>query len=132
VEEAAPVDGDEQDLAEPDARLFPVAGTGDAEFAFSVRRGDGLTLIVNDIIAHVAHPQGLGAQLMARLMGFGVRKPAIPRVVRRMLVRDKAALAGEFRSWAADGNLRRIVPSHGEIIEDPAPVLKGLADSLAA
>jgi hypothetical protein len=131
VGEALHVDGDEQALIEPGARLLPVPGTAGAEFAFEVRRGDGLTLIVNDVIAHVAHPQGLGAQLMARLMGFGVTKPAVPRVARRMLVRDPAALAGQFRAWSADGTLQRIVPSHGDIIEDPASVLTDLADRLA-
>jgi hypothetical protein len=130
VGKAVPVDGDEQALRDTDAGLLPVPGTGEAEFAFEVRRGDGLTLIVNDLIAHVAHPDGLGAQLMARLMGFGVKKPAVPRIARRMLVRDAAALAGQFRAWSADGSLRRIIPSHGDIIEDPVAVLTELADRL--
>ena len=130
VAEAAPVDGDEHALQDTHARLRPVAGTGEAELAFEVRRGDGLTLIVNDIIAHVTHPPGVGAQLVARLMGFGVNKPAVPRIVKRMLVRDAAALASQFRAWSRDGSLRRIVPSHGDIIEDPALVLADLADRL--
>ena len=125
-----PVDGDEQALQDPGARLRPVPGTGDAEFAFEVRRGDGLTLIVNDLIAHVAHPQGIGARLMARLMGFGATKPAVPRVAKRMLVRDAAALADQFRAWSADTSLRRIIPSHGDIIEDPATALRDLAARL--
>ena len=128
--EAVPVDGDEHDLGDPGARLLPAPGTGKAEFALEVRRGDGLTLIVNDIIAHIAHPEGVGAHLMARLMGFGVKQPAVPRVAKRMLVRDAAALADQFRAWAADGSLRRIIPSHGDIIEDPAPVLADLAERL--
>jgi hypothetical protein len=130
VNEAVAVEGDEQDLRDPDARLRLVPGTGESEFAFEVRRGDGLTLIVNDVIAHVAHPEGLGAKLMARLMGFGVTRPAVPRIVRRVLVRDAGVLAAQFRAWAADGTLRRIIPSHGDIIDDPRPVLRDLADRL--
>lgn len=130
VGKAVPVDGGEQDLGDPGARLIPVPGTGEAEFAFEVRRSDGLTLLVNDIIAHVAHPDGVGAQLMARLMGFGVKQPAVPRIAKRILVRDAAALAACFREWAADPSLRRIIPSHGDVIEAPAPVLAELADRL--
>ena len=130
IGEAVPVDGDEHDLDDPGARLLPVPGTGEAEFAFEVRRGDGLTLIVNDVIAHVAHPEGFGAKLMARLLGFGVAKPAVPPIAKRVLVRDAASLAARFRDWSADPSLRRIIPSHGDIIDNPAPVLTDLADRL--
>ena len=82
------------------------------------------------MIAHVAHPDGLGAWLMARLMGFGVKAPATPRIVKRALVRDQRALARQFRNWAADPRLRRIIPSHGEIVAHPAPALEAMAAKL--
>ena len=53
----------------------------------------------------------------------------MPRDVRGLLIADKAALAAQFRAWA-DAGLRRIIPSHGTVIDDPAPVLRRLAAEL--
>jgi hypothetical protein len=87
----------------------------------------GLTLIVNDVIAHVTHPPGLMANIMTRVMRFGLRKPQTPRVVERMLVKDPKALSSQFAEWSSEENLRRIIPSHGEIISDPKEALASLA-----
>ena len=125
VEEAVPVDAGLEALQDPDVRLEAVPGTGDAEAAMRIRRGPRTTLVLNDILANVRHPHGLGAQLMARLFGFGVKRPRTPRPVRRMLVQDARALARGFRAWAAEPGLARIVVSHGEVIEE------GCADVLA-
>ena len=83
------------------------------------------------MIANVRHPRGLGAKVMARLFGFGVRHPQVPRVVERAMVRDKTVLARQLRRWSKIPELVRIVPSHGEIIDNPAPVLERLADDLS-
>ena len=53
---------------------------------------------------------------MARLLGFGVKRPRTSRPVRLMFVKDAAALAMQFHAWAAIPQLRRIVVSHGDII----------------
>ena len=81
---------------------------------------------------NVAHPHGIGAQLMGRLFGFGVSRPQLPWVVKRKAVDDPAALAAQFRAWAADAGLSRIIVSHGEVIaEDAAGILRDVADRLA-
>jgi hypothetical protein len=130
VSEAVKVDLVTDRFDDPDASLFAVAGTGDREFAMLVRRPGGTSLIVNDIIAHVAYPQGIGAWLMARLFGFGARRPAVPRPIRAKLVSDPSPLAMQFEEWAAIPGLRRIIPSHGEIIDDqPAAELRRLAQA---
>jgi hypothetical protein len=96
-----------------------------------VRRPSGLTIVANDLIANVAHPHGIGAHIMARLFGFGVSEPQIPHPVRRAIVDDKLALAAQFAAWAADPALRRIIVSHGDVIEDNArEVLNALAEAL--
>jgi hypothetical protein len=130
VEEACSVDGNQQSLRDPQAELLVVAGTGDGELALRVSRSDGTILIVNDIIAHVAHPPGVMAGIMARLMGFGVRKPQIPRIVERSLVKNRNALARQLSEWAKDERLQRIIPSHGAIIASPREVLSKLAHYL--
>ena len=120
VAEAAPVDASDDIIGDPAIAFQLVAGTKLDEFALTVKRGEGTTLILNDILSNVRHPKGLGAQIMARLLGFGVKRPRTSRLVRRMFVSDPASLAKQFRAWAAIADLRRIIVSHGEII-DHAP-----------
>jgi hypothetical protein len=122
------VDGDGVDDSR--IKIAAVGGTENSELAMLVSRADGTTLVVNDIIAHVAHPDGVGAQVMTRLMGFGIHHPQVPSVVKHYLVKDKAAVAAQFRRWAALPDVRRIVPSHGDVIEQPKPALELLAESL--
>ena len=131
VEEAVPVDATHDILDDSETRLVIVPGAGGHEAALEVRRASGLTVVANDLIANVAHPHGIGAQIMARLMGFGVSEPQVPRLVRHMIVDDKPALASQFAAWAADPALRRVIVSHGEVIENDArEVLTALADAL--
>lgn len=131
VSEAVRVDQVTDRLDDRDVGLAVVAGTGEREFAMQVRRPGGTSLIVNDIIAHVANPQGFGAWTMARLFGFGVKRPAVPRPIRAKLVSDSEELAGQLDRWAAITGLRRIIPSHGEIIDNqPSAELTRLARAL--
>ena len=129
VEDVVPVDATGDVFDDASVKLLPIAGVGDSEVGLSIERTGGRTLVTNDVIAHVVHPDGLGAQVMARLMGFGVHGPQIPRVAMHW-IEDKAALAAQFREWAADARLRRIVVSHGDVVEQPRDALLGLADTL--
>jgi len=131
VEEVLPVDAVTDILDDPDVRLETVAGVGEREAALLVRRDGQLTLVVNDILANVRHPHGLGAHVMARLLGFGVTRPRMPRIGKRMFVKDTAALASEFRRWAREPELARIIASHGDIIDAaPAAALERAAQDL--
>lgn len=130
VQEVVPVDATRDVFGDPDVRFLTVGGTREREAALMVTRSGDKTLITNDVIAHVAHPEGLGAKVMARMMGFGVNQPQVPSIVRRVIVDDKRALAAQFREWAHDEHLRRIIVSHGEIIDQPRAVLAALAETL--
>lgn len=132
VEEVVPVDATGDVLADPAVSFTVPPGLDGHEAALLVRRPSGVTLIVNDLIGHVLHPHGLGAHVMARLFGFGVSGPAIPRPVKSKAIKDPAALAAQFRAWAAESELKRIIVSHGEPIEtDPKAVLLSLAETLS-
>jgi hypothetical protein len=112
-------------------RLETVPGVGDREAALIVRRDGGATLVLNDILANVRHPHGLGAHVMARLFGFGTGRPKVPWLGRRMFVQDAGALAAAFRNWAEEPGLARIVVSHGDpIVDDPRAVLRRVATDL--
>ena len=130
VAEAVPVDATDDILGDKDVEFITVAGTGKAEAALVVRRGGGTTLIVNDIVANVRNPRGLGATVMARLFGFGAKHPQVPRVVRRALVKDRNVLARQLRRWATIPKLTRLIPSHGEIVDEPGMVLERIAGQL--
>ena len=130
VEEAVPVDATEDVLADPDVRFHLVAGMKESEAALTVRRADGTTLILNDVIGHVRHPHGIGARIMARLFGFGVHGPRIPRPIKRHIAHP-ATLARQLRGWAGIEDLRRIIVSHGEMItKNPAATLNRIAAEL--
>ena len=130
VSQAAPVDACEDVIHDPAVKFELVAGTKAGEFALVVMRDEGNTLILNDILANVRHPHGIGAHIMARLLGFGVKRPRTPRPVRRMWVDDPIAVARQFERWATLPGLRRIIVSHGDVI-DVAPsqaLLRAAAD----
>jgi len=133
VAEAAPVDATTNVLDDPKVEFQTVPGVDGKEAALLVRRPDGTTLVVNDIIANVRHPDGLGAQVMARLMGFGVKEPQMPWVGEKMFVKDHAAIAAALRAWAVEPGLARIVVSHGDVItERPRDVLERIAGDIAS
>jgi hypothetical protein len=130
VSDVVPVDATEDVLGDPDVSFLVVEGTVGTESALKVRRPGGTTLITNDIIGHVRRPHGIGAKIMARLFGYGVHGPAIPRTVKRF-IKDPKAMARQMREWAAIDGLKMIIVSHGEpITDDPAGTLRRLADGL--
>jgi len=111
------------------ADLITLAGCDKAELAMLVRSRNGATLLINDLIGNVAHPKGIGAKIMSRMMGFGP-KPRITVAAKKFFIKDKVALGDQLRDWSQIDGLKRIIPSHGDIIDRPAALLKRLADSL--
>jgi hypothetical protein len=128
VEEAVPVTATDADFGGV-GELVELAGVERKELAMLVRHQGSTTLITNDVIGNVGHPKGTGATIMSRLMGFGPT-PRITRAAKWFFLKDKAAVAAQFRDWAAIDGLKRIVPSHGDVIAYPKAVLLKLADTL--
>jgi hypothetical protein len=101
-----------------------------ADSALEVDGEDGLTIIVNDLIGDIHGESGLGGWLL-RVMGFAGDDPQVPGPVRLALGKRKSEVAHQFRRWAERGDVRRIIVSHGDTIEDdPAGVLRSLAAGL--
>jgi len=131
VGDVVPVDAITDILDDPQVRWEIVPGTGGHEGALVVRRAGGVTIVCNDVIGNVAHPHGIGAHIMGRLMGFGVSEPQVPRVIKHRVIDDPNALAGQFRAWANEPKLVRLIVSHGDVIEENArEVLLKLAGKL--
>lgn len=117
VSKATPVNATADIINHPQISIGLVSGTKADEFFLTVRRNDGVALILNDILSNVRHPKGVGANIMAHLFGFGVSRPRTSVPVRRMFVKDAEVVANQFRTWAALPDLRRVIVSHGEAIE---------------
>jgi hypothetical protein len=130
VAEIVPVDATSDIFEDAAVRFVVVPGTEGHEAALVISRPGGVTIVINDVIGNVAHPHGIGAHILARLTGFGVSKPRVPQPVKLRLIKDKLALAAQFRAWAGDEGLRRIIVSHGDPIENPRDVLHALAGKL--
>jgi hypothetical protein len=65
-------------------------------------------------------------------MKFAGDEPHIPAPVKAKIVDSKVELREQLLAWGALPQLRRIIVSHGDIIEsDPRGVLRTLADSLS-
>jgi hypothetical protein len=132
VAEVVPVDATTSDILDDRAVDWTIVpGTGGHEGALTIRRPAGVTIVCNDVIGNVAHPDGIGARIMGRLMGFGVSEPQVPHIVKHRVVDDPRALAGQFRAWAREPRLARLIVSHGDVIETEArEVLLKLAETL--
>ena len=131
VEQAVPVDAVSDVFGDEAVSFVVVDGVREAESALILRRKAGTTLVINDLISNIRHPKGIGANIMARLFGFGVRHPQMAREVRWFLVKEKPALARQLRDWAQIEDLRRIIVSHGDILEEaPEDTLRAVALTL--
>ena len=120
------IDTSTPDFGDPTIRYVEVA----ADSALEVEGKDGLTIVVNDLIGDIHGESGLGGWLL-RVMGFAGDDPHVPGPVKLMLGKHKSEVAQQFRRWAERGDLRRIIVSHGDTIEnDPRGVLRSLAATL--
>jgi hypothetical protein len=129
VEEVVPVDQTPVVFDDPDVTWRVLEGTGGREGALSVRSVDGTSLVINDMFMNMPHVPGLGG-FIGRVLGFtGPTK--IPPITRLLLVKDKGALRADLERLATTPDLRRIVPSHGDVVtSDPASALRAVAASL--
>jgi hypothetical protein len=131
VEKAIAVDATSVDFGDPDVTFQVVAGSGGHEAALLVHRKSGTTIILSDLIGNLRRKDGFEGWML-HIMGFGDDQPTIPLAEKLLMVESKAQLRQQFLEWAAIPDLRRIIMSHGEMIEsDPASALRTLADSLA-
>lgn len=127
VEDAVQVDATTVDFGDDAVRFVTVGGTSGHEAALIVRRAAGTTLIVNDIIGNMPEKAGL----VLRAMHFAGDEPHVPLPV-KLTLKDKEGLQDQLLAWAGIADLKRIIVSHGDPIEDnPRGQLKALAASLS-
>jgi len=132
VEEIVRVDSTFFDFRDPSAELITVPGTEGHDAALVVRGPSGVSLVVNELIWNVDNRPGFGGWVM-KALGFTKSEPQIPAVISLTGIKDKPALQSQLQAWSELYGLRRIIVSHGDIIDNnPAFVLRDLASQLAA
>jgi hypothetical protein len=130
--EVVAVDATRVDFDDPAVTFVVVPGTEEMDCALVVETTSGTTLVVNELIWNVDDRPGVGGWLF-RMAGFTGDAPKIPTFVAMKSIKDKPALKAQLEEWARLPGLKRVLVSHGDIIEeDPPRVLRGLAASLAA
>lgn len=130
VEKAVHVDSTRGDFRDPDVVLITVPGTHGHEAALEINGPDGLTLVLNDLVGNIRDASGFRGWLL-RVMGFAGDQPKIPMPVKATIVDDQAALRAQLLRWADQPALKRVLVSHGGIIDDqPGRVLRELAETL--
>jgi hypothetical protein len=129
VEEVISVDRTDVVFDDPDVTWRVVEGTAGREGALTVRDSQGVSLVLNDTMMNMPHAPGFHG-FMGRVIGFsGPTK--LPPITKFFLVQDKAALRADLERLAETPNLRRIVPSHGDVVTtDPAGALRRVAASV--
>jgi hypothetical protein len=115
VEQVVPVDATcEEALPGLGVRLHEMDGYKGGELAYQVDIPGGKALMLCDALANADHPPGLGGKVMAALAG-GIkgRRLGVPRIVRLMLIGDRAAGRATITRLATIDGLRLITVAHG-------------------
>jgi hypothetical protein len=131
VEELVKVDTVDPNFDDPSIRFTAVAGTAQREGALIVDGAQGTTLVVNDIFFNVRKQPGVVGFLFG-LLGVTGPEPKAARLVLRKIADDRNELRAQLEQWANLDKLKRIIMSHGAIIDaNPRGVLNKVAASLA-
>lgn len=132
VQKKVPVDTATPAFADPNVQFVTVPGTGGKEAALVVHSPNGTTLVLNDLVGNIKNESGVGGWVL-RMAGFAGDQAQIPRVVKKILVKDPDALRAQLLEWSEIETLKRILVSHGaRIAENPREVLRELARTLDA
>lgn len=114
--------------SDPSMDIMSVPGTKHGETAIVVRSGDGVNLLVSDVLQNTP-PEA--TSFMFRLLGFSAKAPKIVPVFKMMFIKDKAVLKDALMKWAQTPNLKRLVPFHGKIVDtDAAGAIRAAAARL--
>jgi hypothetical protein len=112
-------------------QFVTVPGTRGRESALVVRTPNGTTLVLNDVVGNIRDAAGFGGWLL-HIAGFAGKEAQVPAVAKLAVIDDTQALRTQLLQWAEIESLKRILVSHGSMIdENPHQVLRELADTLA-
>jgi hypothetical protein len=110
--------------------LVTLDGTRQREGAMIVRDGDGTSLVLSDAVFNMPHLSGFTGFVLRRVTG-STGGPRVSRLMRWLVVDDRAAFRAHLEQLAGLPALRRIIVAHHQTItDDPAGVLRSVAAAL--
>lgn len=102
-------------------------GTKAAEGVMIVHDEEGTSLVFNDAIFNMPHGSGI-AGFVFRHITASTGGPRVSRLLKWLVLKDKSAFVAHLNRLAKTPNLKRIIVSHHEVIDqDPAGVLSRVA-----
>ena len=109
---------------DPWVEVIETPGSKKDETTVIVKSGGGsrVSILTSDVLQNNP-PEKL--KLIFKLLGFGGGPKVVP-LYRMLFISDKAALKKAILRWASLPGLKRLVPFHGDIVEN------GVADALRA
>jgi hypothetical protein len=120
VEQVLPVDGSYEDFhADDSVRLEPLGGVNDAEGVMLVRSGDGVSIVLNDVLFNMDRKRDVLGFLFTTLMG-SAPGPRVSRLAKWALVKDKRALQQAFARFAELPDLQRVIVAHEKVASGAA------------
>lgn len=131
VEQVVPVDLTyDQVAADAHVELVHLDGTKQREGAMIARDVGGATLVFNDGLFNMPHVPGFQGFVLKNITG-STGGPRVSNLMRWFVIADKRAYRAHLERLADTPDLRRIVVSHHETIEnDPAGALRRAAATL--
>lgn len=131
VERVVSVDGDYDAFPSGQSvRLRHLEGTANREGVMIVEHRAGTTLVFNDLVFNMPHTRGLEGWVL-RHVTRSSGGPRFTRISRAFVIKDRSRLKAELLQFAETPKLRRIIVAHHRVIdEEPASVLRKLAEQL--
>lgn len=131
VEQVVAVDGDFGSFAEDGSvSLEHARGVREIEGVMRVRSGDGVTLVLTDLVFNMPHKPGLRGFVLRHVLASS-GGPRVSRIARLAIVKDKRAARAYLEELAATPHLKRVIVAHHETIaERPGEVLRQVAATL--
>jgi hypothetical protein len=130
VEKAVPVDGTYENLpSTAPVTVRYLDGVGEREGYLELREGNDVTLIFNDAVFNQPHLPGMFGTIYRMIGSSG--GPRVTWLLRKAMVKDRAALKAQLLRLADTPGLRRIIIMHGTRVDSaPGDFLRQVADTL--
>jgi hypothetical protein len=119
VEEVIKLDATSEEALPPlGVKLHEIAGFKHGELGYELETPGGKLLILSDVVATRDPPPGVGGWLMAAFGGGIKGRLGVPRMMKMMMLVDKAAARSSLDRLAQIPDVKAITVAHGRSVTD--------------
>lgn len=113
VAQVVAVDGTYDDFPRDDTvRMYHLDGAKQSEGVVEIKSPSGTTFVLNDAVFNLPKVGGVVGFMLGP-----TGRPAVPRVFRWFFVKDRAAFSAAIEQMAATPDFKRVIISHGKVLE---------------